>query len=82
MADKRKKGTIAGLCLIAFGAAGATYSYVQDSASFDIIRMVEAGSFAMLHLVLWTIAGLAVIAWYQLKPSDGEGDEPPDRFGG
>ena len=80
--DKRKKGTIAGLCLIAFGVAGAIIGYVQDSDSFDIIRMIEAGRFAALHLVLWTIAGLGVIAWYQLMPADGSRteDDPPARF--
>jgi hypothetical protein len=81
-ADKRRKGTIAGLCLIAFGIAGAVIGYVQDSDSFDIIRMIEAGRFAGLHLLLWTVAGLAVIAWYQLMPAGGGGrdDDPPARF--
>jgi hypothetical protein len=82
VADKRRKGTIAGLCLIGFGVAGAIVGYMQDSGSFDVVRMIEAGNFAMLHLVLWTFAGLAVIAWYQLQPgaSDRGTDDPPERF--
>ena len=55
---------------------------MQDSGSFDVIRMMEAGHYAMLHLVLWTIAGLGVMAWYQLKPADGtRDDDPPARYG-
>ena len=80
-ADKRRKGTIAGLCLIAFGIAGAIIRYVQDSDSFDFVSMIEAGNFAVLHLVLWTVAGLGVIAWYQLMPGGGKSDDdPPARF--
>jgi hypothetical protein len=80
-ADKRRKGTIAGLCLIAFGIVGAIIGYVRDFNSFDIIRMIEAGNYAMVHLVLWTIAGLAVIGWYRLKPADDDrNDDPPARF--
>ncbi len=80
-AAKRNKGMIFGFCLIAFGIAGAIVGYVQDSGSFDIIRMTEAGNYAMLHLVLWTIAGLAVIAWNWVKAAEGgHDDDPPERF--
>jgi len=80
-ADKRRKGTIAGLCLIAFGIVGAIIGYIQDPGSFDIVRMIEAGNFAVLHLALWTVAGLRVIAWYQFLPGDrSRDDDPPARF--
>jgi hypothetical protein len=72
-AAKRKKRTYAGLALIAFGVIGAIVGYFQDRGSFDIIRMLEAKNYAILHLVIWTIAGLGVIAWAN-KPPDDDGD--------
>ena len=72
-AAKRKKRTYGGLAMIAFGVIGAIVGYFQDRGSFDIIRMLEAKDFAILHLVIWTIAGLGVIAWAN-KPPDDNGD--------
>jgi hypothetical protein len=72
-AAKRKKRTYAGLAMIAFGVIGAVIGCVQDKASFDIIRMLEAKNYAILHLVIWTIAGLGFIAWAN-KPPDDDGD--------
>jgi hypothetical protein len=72
-AAKRKKRTYAGLALIAFGVIGAVIGYFNDKASFDIIRMLEAKNYAILHLVIWTIAGLGLIAWAN-KPPDDDGD--------
>ena len=54
--------------MIAFGIAGAVFSYYRDSNSFNLIDMIHAGDFAILHAVLWTIAGLFVMAWYSISP--------------
>ncbi len=70
-AAKRRKRTYVGLAMIAFGVIGAIVSYFQDKASLDIIRMMEAKDFAILHLVIWTIAGLCFIAWANRSPDDG-----------
>jgi hypothetical protein len=72
-AAKRKKRTYVGLAMIAFGVIGAVVGYFNDKASFDIMRMLEAKDFAILHLVIWTIAGLGFIAWAN-KPPDDDGD--------
>jgi hypothetical protein len=72
-AAKRKKLTYAGLALIVFGVIGAIVGYFNDKASFDITRMLEAKDFAILHLVIWTIAGLGVIAWANKPPDDDGG---------
>jgi hypothetical protein len=72
--DRRRKGTFTGLALIAFGAIGAVIGYYNDAGSFDVIRMLEAKNYAVLHLVLWTIAGLCVIGWAHLSPED-RGDD-------
>ena len=69
-ARKRRKGTWTGLALIAFGLIGAVVSYFQDAHSFDYFKMMHAKDFAILHAVLWTIAGLLVIAWYNRPPPD------------
>ena len=64
-AEKRKNGTRAGFALIAFGVVGAIVAYYNDSNSFDYVRMVNATDGAMLHLMIWTFAGLGVIFYYQ-----------------
>ena len=69
-AAKRKARTYMGLGMIAFGVIGAVVGYINDSGSFDIIRMLEAKNFAILHLMIWTIAGLAFIGWANLPPDD------------
>ena len=70
-AAKRKKRTYAGLSMIAFGVIGAIIGYFNDKASFDFIRMLKAKNYAILHLVIWTIAGLGFIAWANKPPDDG-----------
>jgi hypothetical protein len=70
-AAKRKKRTYVGLAMIAFGVIGAVVGYFNDKASIDIIRMLEAKDFAILHLVIWTIAGIGLIAWANKPPDDG-----------
>jgi hypothetical protein len=69
-ARKRKKGTWWGLALIAFGLLGALVSYWQDSHSFDYLKMSIAKDYAILHAVIWTVAGLVVIAWHNRPPGD------------
>ena len=69
-ARKRRKGTWTGLALIAFGLIGAVVSYFQDVHSFDYLKMMHAKDFAILHAVIWTIAGLVVIAWHNRPPPD------------
>ncbi len=78
-ATKRRKRTYVGLGMIVFGVIGAVVGYVQDTGSLDIIRMLEAKNYAILHLVLWTIAGLAFIGWANLPRDDRDGDNPPPR---
>ena len=68
--QKRRKGTWAGVAMIALGLAGAVISYFQDSNSFDFFKMMHAKDFAILHAVLWGIAGLIVILWYNRPPPD------------
>lgn len=70
---KRKMRTYMGLGMIAFGVIGAVVGYVRDSESFDLITMLEAKNYAIVHLVIWTIGGLACIGWARLPP-DGDDD--------
>ena len=79
-AAKRKKRTYVGLAMIAFGVIGAIVGYVNDKGSLDLMRMLEAKDFAVLHLVLWTIAGLGFIAWANKGPDD-DGDDNEWRNG-
>lgn len=68
--DNRKKGVLGGLALIAFGVVGAIAGYVDDTDSFDYLRMGLAKHYAILHLVLWTVVGFGVILWYTRPPND------------
>jgi hypothetical protein len=77
-ARKRKKGTWAGVAMIAFGLIGAVVSYVQDVHSFDYFKTMHAKDFAILHAVLWTIAGLIVIAWHNRPPPDNSNTYDPN----
>jgi len=81
-AAKRKKRTYVGLGFIAFGVIGAIFGYFQDRNSFDLIRMMEAKDYAILHLVIWTVAGLLFIAWANRPPDDNndlDNLSPPER---
>ena len=71
---KRKRGTLGGLALIAMGIVGAIAGYVSDANSLDYLRMGLAKDYAILHLVIWTLAGLGVILWYNRPSTD---DVPP-----
>ena len=79
-AAKRKKRTYAGLAMIAFGVVGAIVGYFNDKASFDIIRMLEAKNYAILHLVIWTVAGLGFIAWANKPPDDDDDNAGNDAW--
>jgi hypothetical protein len=68
--QKRRKGTIGGLAMIVFGLISAIWVYVGDSSSLDFFRMMNATYFAIVHVVLWTIAGLIIILWYNRPPPD------------
>jgi hypothetical protein len=76
--DNRKKGTLGGLALIAFGIVGAIVGYFSDIDSFDYLRMSAAKDYAILHLVLWTLAGLGIILWYNRPPDDELSSETRD----
>ncbi len=73
--DNRKRGTLVGIGMIALGALGAVVAYFQDDDSLDFVHMMHAGDFAIVHLVLWTIAGFLVIGWYNRPPTTPEADE-------
>jgi hypothetical protein len=68
--DKRRKGTLAGLTLIAFGIVGAIVGYVGDINSLDYLTMFAAKDYAILHLALWTFAGLGIMLWSNHNPDD------------
>jgi hypothetical protein len=76
---KRRRGTWIGCGMIAFGLVSAVYNYFSDADSMDFSRMVNAGDFSILHAVLWTVAGAAVIFWYSgpgiAPPAGRDGDE-------
>ena len=75
--DRGRKGTYVGIGFIVFGLIGAVFTYYNDLGSFDLIRMMEAKNYAILHAVLWCGAGIGVILWYN-RPRDGEpGGELP-----
>lgn len=65
---KQARGFIVGAIFIAWGVIGAVISYVSDSDSFDIVRMVDASDNAILHAVIWIAVGAGIIAWYWIGP--------------
>jgi prolipoprotein diacylglyceryltransferase len=76
-ADRRRKGVIGGSLLIAYGVLGAIWDYYRDSTSMDYFAKGYAMKGAVLHLVLFGLAGLCVIGWYRRDPgdtNDGGGD--------
>lgn len=76
--ERRRKGTIGGLIFIVLGILSAPIIYVLDSSSFDYIRMDNAVTFAVLHAVLWCVAGLLVILWYNRDPNQRGGNFQDD----
>ncbi len=69
-ARKRKKGTIAGLAVIALGIISAIIMYVVDRNSMSFFRWVYASDFAIIHAVLWGFVGLVIILWHNRTPHD------------
>ena len=65
---RRNKGLVIGGLFIAYDVLGGLWDYVRDSNSMDFFAMGYALKGAFLHAVLFSLAGLAVIAWYRLKP--------------
>ncbi len=72
-ARRRRKGLIGGGLLIGWGVVGAIWSYFRDRYSMDFFAMGYAMQGAILHFVLFGIAGLCVIGWYFRDNRD----EPP-----
>jgi len=83
-AQKRRKGTIAGILMIVLGVLSSFVVSYMDSTSFDVFRMMNATDLAVVHAVLWSIAGLLVILWYNRQPPDSgdayPGYEPDDHL--
>jgi hypothetical protein len=79
---KRKKGTYAGLGVIAFALIGAIFMYVDDNNSMDYFKMMHAKDYAILHAVLWSLFGLGIILWHNRPPPDNSNtyDDPNDPY--
>ena len=71
--SRQGRGMIIGAAFIAWGVVGALVSYVGDTDSFDVIRMIDASQNAILHAVLWIAVGAAFIAWYTIGPGSSQG---------
>ncbi len=61
----RTRGMIGGLAIVAYGLASAVYGYYRDLDSMDFATMAAAPDYAVLHVVLFGLAGLGVIAWFR-----------------
>jgi hypothetical protein len=69
-ARKRRRGTIGGLTVIAFGLIGAIIIYFSARNPMNFFRWMYAADFAILHAVLWTLFGLGLILWHNRPPTD------------
>ena len=78
-ARKRRRGTRGGLLMIAFGIISAFFVYFSDSNSMDFTRMMNATYFAVVHAVLWSVAGLIMIGWYNRPLDHSPPVDMPDR---
>jgi len=63
-----------GLALIAYGLLGGVYDYYRDSTSMDFIAANMAAKGAILHAVLFTMAGLVMIGWHRLRDPQNPND--------
>ena len=63
----KTKGLLNAALLVAWGWLGAIYLYFRDKGSMDYSAMSNALQGAILHAVLFTVAGLLVLAWYYKK---------------
>jgi hypothetical protein len=68
-----------GLIFIAWGIVGAVISYVSDSNSFDLIRMLDASDNAILHAVLWIAVGGGILLWSLAGPGSSPQQSNDDR---
>ena len=57
---------IAVICAV-LGWVGAVILYVHDKSSIDPFDREYALKAALVHGVLWTLGGLAVLGWYRQK---------------
>ena len=63
---KSKGVRIAVICAV-LGWVGAVILYVHDKSSIDPFDREYALKGALVHGVLWTLGGLAVLGWYRQK---------------
>jgi len=84
--SRQSRGIFIGVIFIAWGIIGAVVSYVSDTDSFDIIRMIDASQNAIVHAILWVGIGGGIVAWYAIGPgssrrggSDGNDDDAERR---
>jgi hypothetical protein len=81
VSSRRKKGILTGLIFLVWGIVGAFFVYQQDVNSLDFIRIMNATTYAILHAVLWGVAGASLIIWYSVGPgSEDKRDQigPPE----
>jgi hypothetical protein len=65
--EKRRRLTIGGLVVVAYALISAVYRYFQDRDSLDYFAMGYAMKGAVLHVVLFGLIGLGMIAWARKK---------------
>jgi len=63
-APRKPKRPYLGFLFLAYAVGGAIYDYVSDSSSMDLVTRDIAFKGAVLHLILWGIAGLGLILWF------------------
>ena len=49
---RQGKGIFVGIVFIIWAVVGALISYVSDSDSFDVFRMIDASQNAIVHFVI------------------------------
>jgi hypothetical protein len=76
--SRRGRGIFIGAIFIAWGIIGAVVSYVGDTDSLDIVRVIDASQNAIVHAVLWIAIGGGFIAWYAIGPGSSQGDGTDD----
>lgn len=64
---RRLRGRIVAALFIGYGVIGGIYFYVRDSTSLDSVSMAYAAKGAILHAGLFSLAGLALMAWHYRK---------------
>jgi prolipoprotein diacylglyceryltransferase len=64
---QRRIGRIIAAAFIGYGVIGGLYLYVRDSTSFDFFAVGYALEGALVHAVLFSLAGLLLMAWRYRK---------------